>query len=116
MDSNQRKLSLADLQSAPFSHSGIYPFPACRGARCMRNRAGTDKENIAGNRKNFQPRRIASFPRSPASGTHPTGHGKSHETARPRDPAGEAKKNGTNGIEPFVIRLEPRCEPAGGEL
>ncbi|MEY4245134.1 MAG: hypothetical protein RLZZ245_2719, partial [Verrucomicrobiota bacterium] len=26
MDSNQRKLSLADLQSAPFSHSGIYPF------------------------------------------------------------------------------------------
>ena len=25
MDSNQRKLTLADLQSAPFSHSGIYP-------------------------------------------------------------------------------------------
>ena len=33
MDSNQRKLTLADLQSAPFSHSGIYPFtiPACAG-------------------------------------------------------------------------------------
>ena len=32
MDSNQRKLSLADLQSAPFSHSGIYPFRLSRGA------------------------------------------------------------------------------------
>ncbi len=33
MDSNQRKLSLADLQSAPFSHSGIYPItiPLARG-------------------------------------------------------------------------------------
>ena len=31
MDSNQRKLTLADLQSAPFSHSGIYPF-RLRGA------------------------------------------------------------------------------------
>ncbi len=25
MDSNHRKLTLADLQSAPFSHSGNYP-------------------------------------------------------------------------------------------
>ena len=33
MDSNQRKLSLADLQSAPFSHSGIYPFPPWTGRR-----------------------------------------------------------------------------------
>ena len=31
MDSNQRKLTLADLQSAPFSHSGIYPFRLTRG-------------------------------------------------------------------------------------
>ncbi len=31
MDSNQRKLTLADLQSAPFSHSGIYPFRFTRG-------------------------------------------------------------------------------------
>ena len=31
MDSNQRKLTLADLQSAPFSHSGIYPFRLSRG-------------------------------------------------------------------------------------
>jgi hypothetical protein len=25
LDSNQRKLSLTDLQSAPFSHSGTHP-------------------------------------------------------------------------------------------
>jgi hypothetical protein len=45
MDSNQRKLSLADLQSAPFSHSGIYPF-RFRGARCMRKGGIFDKGKI----------------------------------------------------------------------
>ncbi len=52
MDSNQRKLTLADLQSAPFSHSGIYPFRLSRGG-CMGNPAGPDKENLALARKNF---------------------------------------------------------------
>ncbi len=28
MDSNHRKRKLADLQSAPFNHSGTYPFAA----------------------------------------------------------------------------------------
>jgi hypothetical protein len=31
MDSNQRKLTLADLQSAPFSRSGIYPYKLVAG-------------------------------------------------------------------------------------
>ena len=46
MDSNQRKLTLADLQSAPFSHSGIYPFPARRGGGCMGKAARADKEKM----------------------------------------------------------------------
>ena len=56
MDSNQRKLTLADLQSAPFSHSGIYPFRLSRGGS-MGNPAGPDKENLARARKNFRVRR-----------------------------------------------------------
>ncbi len=45
MDSNQRKLTLADLQSAPFSHSGIYPFRLLRGG-CMGMVNGSDKRNF----------------------------------------------------------------------
>ncbi len=54
MDSNQRKLTLADLQSAPFSHSGIYPFRLSRRGS-MRNPAGPDKENLVRVCKYFQP-------------------------------------------------------------
>ena len=52
MDSNQRKLSLADLQSAPFSHSGIYPFRS-RGARCMRKVGFFDKGKSSSIAKKF---------------------------------------------------------------
>ncbi|MEN9975787.1 MAG: hypothetical protein RLZZ282_1793 [Verrucomicrobiota bacterium] len=55
MDSNQRKLSLADLQSAPFSHSGIYPItnPLIAGAEVSAVTHVLTSENIAKMRKKF---------------------------------------------------------------
>ena len=53
MDSNQRKLTLADLQSAPFSHSGIYPFRLSRGGD-MRKWTRPDKKNLIAMQKKFQ--------------------------------------------------------------
>jgi hypothetical protein len=56
MDSNQRKLTLADLQSAPFSHSGIYPYtiPACAGAEVCGGTDALTREKIDGPGKNFR--------------------------------------------------------------
>ena len=44
MDSNHRRLTSADLQSAPFSHSGIYPFIVSLARDgCMRSGRDFDK-------------------------------------------------------------------------
>ena len=54
MDSNHRRLSPADLQSAPFSHSGIYPITirAMRGRRMYEEETGPlTRENIPRRRK-----------------------------------------------------------------
>ena len=61
MDSNQRKLTLADLQSAPFSHSGIYPYSARCGADVWGGGLDLTRENNALSRKNFSSGKPAGF-------------------------------------------------------